>query len=211
MRNLFQPSSNLPNRIGKGFLQLSAIALLASVSSCDTLFASVDEQSNLPPCVDSYCDCGDFVSRDLAQTVLDSFQEDYYGLDRDGNGLACERRPIVDMSLDWETYFSNNEHLMWGNPSHAGQQNPDNWIIEREQYVLSYNQSLNRLNWASWWVDERWLGRTSRQDDFRPDGGLPAGFYQATPTEYRRSGYDRGHMVPSGDRTFSPRDNTNPF
>ncbi|MEO0645819.1 MAG: DNA/RNA non-specific endonuclease, partial [Cyanobacteria bacterium J06650_10] len=67
------------------------------------------------------------------------------------------------------------------------------------------------LNWASWWVDDRWLGRTERQDDFRPDGGLPKGFYQATPGEYRRSGYDRGHLVPSGDRTANPRDNSLTF
>ena len=198
----------------KGWIKAAIAALTigisSSLSSCGILFKP-DIYASLPPCVDSYCDCGDFKNQQLAQTVLDSFSDDYHGLDRDRNGLACERLPQSDLSLDWATYTSSNEHLLLGNPSNAGQDNPDNLLIERDQYVLSYSRDRNSLNWASWWVDPRWLGRTSRQDDFRVDGGLPKGFYQATPSEYRRSGYDRGHMVPSGDRTASTRDNSITF
>ncbi|MEL6814171.1 MAG: DNA/RNA non-specific endonuclease [Cyanobacteria bacterium J06598_3] len=182
-----------------------AIALLVG---CDEV---TDSMANMPPCVDSYCDCSDFVSQDVAQLVLESFKEDYYGLDRDNNGQACESIPQVDMSLDWATYFSDSEHLTFGNPSNAGQDNPNNFLLEREQYALSYNKARNVLNWASWRVDRRWLGRTDRQNDFRPDGVLPRGMYQPTPGEYRRSGYDRGHMVPSGDRTSTERDNSLTF
>ena len=32
-----------------------------------------------------------------------------------------------------------------------------------------------------------------------------------TPGDYRRSGYDRGHMVPSGDRTVTAQDNSLTF
>ena len=73
---------------------------------CDGL--AVDDYSNLPPCVDSYCDCGDFVSRDLAQDVFDAFKEDFYSLDRDGNGQACESLPQVVLSLKRATECSNN-------------------------------------------------------------------------------------------------------
>ncbi|MEL7331997.1 MAG: DNA/RNA non-specific endonuclease, partial [Cyanobacteria bacterium J06560_2] len=187
------------------------VALSTGLVSCEALLSPADDYSNLPPCVDNTCDCGDFVSRELAQRVFDAFKEDYYGLDQDGNGQACEALPQVDLTLDWATYFSNSEHLVFGNPSNAGKDNPNNWLIEREQYVLGYGRDRNALNWASWWVDNRWLGRTERQDDFRPDGVLPKGFYQATPGEYRRSGYDRGHMVPSGDRTANLRDNSLTF
>ncbi len=188
-----------------------AIALLTiGLSGCDSL-AESDIYASLPPCVDSYCDCGDFKNQQLAQTVLEAFADDYYGLDKDRNGLACERLPQTDLSLGWATYFSNNEHLILGNPSNAGQDDPNNLLVERDQYVLSYSRDRNLLNWASWWVDPRWLGTTGRQDDFRVDGGLPKGFYQATPSEYQRSGYDRGHMVPSGDRTSNPRDNSITF
>ncbi len=192
------------------FAQIAVVTavLLPGLAAC---LSAADDYSNLPPCVDNTCNCGDFASRDLAQLVFDSFKEDYYSLDRDGNGQACESLPQVDLSLERATYFSNNEHLIFGNPSNAGKDNPNNWLMEREQYVLSYGRDRNLINWASWWVDDRWLGQTDRQDDFRPDGGLPKGFYQATPGEYRRSGYDRGHLVPSGDRTANPRDNSLTF
>ncbi|MGB7485402.1 MAG: DNA/RNA non-specific endonuclease, partial [Phormidesmis sp.] len=198
-------------RLGEWFGRAAVAVLMAGLSGCDLLFAAADDYSKLPPCVNNVCNCSDFVSRDLAQQVFEAFKEDFYRLDRDGNGQACESLPQVAISLDLATYFSNNEHLALGNPSNAGQENPNNWLIEREQYVLSYGRDRNLLNWASWWVDARWLGQTERQDDFRPDGGLPQGFYQATPGEYRRSGYDRGHMVPSGDRTDNARDNSLTF
>ena len=186
------------------------IAVAIGLSSCDT-FAEADIYARLPPCVDSYCDCSDFTSQDQAQQVLIAFDQDYDNLDSDGNGVACESLPQAGIEPDQPTYFSNSEHLTFGNPSNAGKANPDNWLIERSQYTLSYSQSRNVLNWASWRVDNRWLGQTDRQDNFRPDGGLPKGFYQATPGEYRRSGYDRGHMVPSGDRTDTAQDNSITF
>ena len=181
-----------------------------ALASCDAL-SEEDIYASLPPCADSYCDCSDFISQDQAQQVLVAFETDVHNLDSDRNGAACESLPQVDLGLDWPTYFSNSEHLTFGNPSNAGKENPDNFLIERSQYALSYSKSRNVLNWASWRVDYRWLGQTGRQDDFRPDGGLPKGFYQATPGEYRRSGYDRGHMVPSGDRTDTPQDNSITF
>ena len=185
--------------------------LAIGLTSCDTLLEASDPYANLPPCADGYCDCSDFTSQDQAQQVLFAFEEDVHNLDSDRNGTACESLPLVDLRLDAPTYFSNSEHLTFGNPSNAGKDNPENLLIERPQYALSYSQSRNVLNWASWRVDSRWLGQTERQDNFRPDGGLPKGFYQVTPGEYRRSGYDRGHMVPSGDRTDTPSDNSITF
>ncbi|MEO0771483.1 MAG: hypothetical protein AAFY72_19030, partial [Cyanobacteria bacterium J06649_4] len=56
---------------------VSWAVLAALLSSCE---GYSEDYSNLPPCVDSYCDCSDFASQDLAQLVFDSFKEDYYGL-----------------------------------------------------------------------------------------------------------------------------------
>ena len=196
--------------IRQGSALTIAAALSLGLSSCDELLED-DIYASLPPCADSSCDCSDFISQDQAQQVLITFEDDVFNLDSDDNGTACESLPQGEIGLDWPTYFSNSEHLTFGNPSNAGKENPDNFLIERSQYVLSYSKNRNVLNWASWRVDDRWLGQTDRQDNFRPDGGLPKGFYQATPGEYRRSGYDRGHMVPSGDRTDTPQDNSITF
>jgi endonuclease G len=55
------------------------------------------------------------------------------------------------------------------------------------------------------------LGSTPRQDDFRADTTLPAGWYQVQATDFSGSGFDRGHMCPSGDRTISVSANSATF
>ena len=105
---------------------------------------------------------------------------------------------------------SRNVHLKYGNPSQAGSQ-LNNYLIERPQFALSYNCSAGIANWASWELDRNWLGKVDRSNDFRPDLDLPEGCYAARPSDYRGSGYDRGHLVPSGDRTRRQDDNSVTF
>ncbi len=169
------------------------------------------DSSTLPPCVDDDCNCGDFASQPQAQAVLDAFAGDPYGLDGDGNGGACDLLPADLPPADPPAPPSSHPHLVLGNPSQAAITNPNNYLIQRDQYALSYSRDRSGLNWASWAVDAAWLGSVGRQDDFRPDGALPAGFYQVGPNDYRGSGYDRGHVVPSGDRTNTSRDNSATF
>lgn len=167
--------------------------------------------SALPPCVNDDCNCGDFRDQALAQTVLDAYVGDPFLLDQDGNDVACESLPPISSGLDPAVPPSRSVHLALGNPSNAGTGNLDNYLIERSQYALSYNRDRGTANWASWQVSADWLGRTERQDNFRQDGGLPVGVYQVTPNDYRNTGFNRGHIVPSGDRTRSPQDNSATF
>ena len=53
------------------------------------------------------------------------------------------------------------------------------------------------------------LGKEDR-GNFRPDPDLPKE-WQIGPNDYRGSGYDRGHVCPSGDRTGSREDNDATF
>jgi endonuclease G len=169
------------------------------------------EISRLPPCVDDDCNCGDFRDQALAQTVLEAFPQDVFRLDQDRNGVACEELPPVSPGLDPAVPPTQNLHLLLGNPSNAGTGNLQNYLIERPQYVLSYHRDHGTANWVSWQLSADWLGDTPRQDNFRQDGGLPSGVYQVTPNDYRESEYDRGHILPSGDRTRSVRDNAATF
>lgn len=167
--------------------------------------------ATLPPCVDDDCDCGDFRDQALAQAVLEAFPQDPFVLDQDGNGVACESLPPVSAGLDPAVPLSRSPHLVLGNPSNAGSGNLNNYLIERSPYALSYNRDRGTANWVSWQLNADWLGNTERQDNFRQDGGLPAGVYQVTPNDYRNTGFDRGHIVPSGDRTGSVPDNSATF
>ena len=108
---------------------------------------------------------------------------------------------------------SGNVHLTMGNPSNAvtNISSPTNYLMEKSQYVLSYHRDNGTPNWVSWHLDTSWLGSTPRQDDFRSDTTLPAGWYRVTGSDYSGSGYDRGHMTPSGDRTSSVANNSATF
>ncbi len=103
---------------------------------------------------------------------------------------------------------SNDGNLLLGNATKAAKA-PDNYLIERPQYTLSYNHSKGESNWVAWHIDRQDLGGADR-GKFRPDPDLPAD-WQITPNDYRGSGYDRGHVCPSGDRTNSREDNDATF
>jgi endonuclease G len=81
----------------------------------------------------------------------------------------------------------------------------------KPQYALSYNRDKGIPNWVSWQLNKSWIGNVERSNDFRPDSELPDGWYRVRGKEYRGSGYDRGHVVPSGDRTNNPSDNSATF
>jgi endonuclease G, mitochondrial len=108
---------------------------------------------------------------------------------------------------------SSSVHLTMGNPSGATTSvaQTTNYLMEKPQYAMSYHRDNGRPNWVSWHLDPSWLGSTPRQDDFRPDTSLPAGWYQVLGTDFSGSGYDRGHMCPSGDRTSSVANNSATF
>jgi endonuclease G len=106
---------------------------------------------------------------------------------------------------------SDNIHLTFGNPSRANASDLDNYLIERSQYVLSYNCHAGIPNWVSWQLNSSWLGNVDRLNDFRPDPQLPESCYRVLPTDYRGSGFDRGHLIPSGDRTSRKLDNSSTF
>ena len=109
---------------------------------------------------------------------------------------------------------STSEQLALGNPSGAtadpGQ--PNNYLIVRDQYALSYSRDRGIPTWVSWHLAAADLGTTTRDSGaFITDNTLPAGWYRVTHNDYANSGYDRGHMTPSGDRTASEEANEATF
>jgi len=101
-------------------------------------------------------------------------------------------------------------HAPWGFPMDT---NPkDDHLIERKQYVLSYNEHLNVANWVAWQLNATWYGSTPRRSGkFITDTSLPESFTRITHDDYTKSGYDRGHIVRSEERTANIEDNTSTF
>ena len=119
--------------------------------------------------------------------------------------VSCARPKIVSTN--------DSIHLLLGNPTNAqaNESVPYNYLIIKPQYALSYNRSKGHANWVSWELSQQWLGSSDRQNDFRPDPTLPAAWYKVTPNDYTNSGFDRGHLCPSADRTNSPGNNSETF
>jgi endonuclease G len=108
---------------------------------------------------------------------------------------------------------SASVHLTMGNPSNATEDvnQPTNYLMIKEAYALSYHRDRGIPNWTSWHLDSTWLGSAPRQNDFRNDPSLPSGWYQVQGTDYSGSGFDRGHMTPSADRTSTVALNSQTF
>ena len=93
-------------------------------------------------------------------------------------------------------------HLTMGNPSGAAASigQPNNYLMEKPEFALSYSRDLGRPNWVSWHLSDDWIGSLPRVDTFRPDPAVPPDWYRVQAFDFTDSGFDRGHMVPNADR-----------
>ncbi|MFR3548967.1 DNA/RNA non-specific endonuclease [uncultured Coprobacter sp.] len=75
-------------------------------------------------------------------------------------------------------------------------------IIEHEGYTVSYNKNWRLPNWVAYELTRDELrGTATRTDKFVVDPYVNG--VSATNTDYRKSGFDRGHMAPAADMTWS--------
>ena len=109
--------------------------------------------------------------------------------------------------------FKDDAHLLLGNPSGALARlaNANNYFMEKPSYSLSYNNTKRTANWVSWHLDQSDIGYSDRQNNFRADEALPSNWYHVKASDYKKSGFDRGHLCPSADRTSSSVANSSTF
>ncbi|HUJ13808.1 MAG TPA: DNA/RNA non-specific endonuclease [Thermoanaerobaculia bacterium] len=99
---------------------------------------------------------------------------------------------------------SSDLSLVMGNPTNASLADPDNYLMTKPEFTESYNRDSGRPNWVSWHLTDAWspsANATGRTDTFRPDPAIPSDWYRVLHTDFSGSGFDRGHMCPSADRT----------
>jgi endonuclease G len=127
---------------------------------------------------------------------------------------SATRINFDDFSItDYTPYTPVNVHVTFGNASSAVTSTsfPANYLHVKSQFTMSYHRDKGIPNWVAWHLASNWLGSTPRQDDFRADNTLPSGWYQVGSSSYSGSGFDRGHMCPSADRTLTVTDNSATF
>lgn len=77
-------------------------------------------------------------------------------------------------------------------------------LIEHKGHTLVYNKKYNTPKWVAWTLTaERTYGNIPRSTKFYADPLLPKD-NRVDWYEYKESGYDRGHMCPSGDNKWDP-------
>ncbi len=102
--------------------------------------------------------------------------------------------------------------LVLGNPSNASadKTNPDNYLLSHNGFVLSYNKTRGAANWVTWHLSRTDIGAVERTNAFAPDTSLPKDWW-IRPSDYVGSGYDRGHLCPSKDRSDTEANNRETF
>ena len=89
------------------------------------------------------------------------------------------------------------DNLVFGIPGQA------DVIINREGYALGYSDYHEQATWVIYRMtrEEAIAKIARREDNFREDPEITTG--SATLADYRGSGYDRGHLAPAADMSFS--------
>jgi endonuclease G, mitochondrial len=77
-----------------------------------------------------------------------------------------------------------------------------NDIVDHKYYTLSYSEKHEQAEWVAYELKKEQLAQTNFDrpyfiDDPEVDSG------SASWKNYKRSGYDKGHLCPAGDRRFS--------
>lgn len=99
-----------------------------------------------------------------------------------------------------------NKHLPLGVLPGANQ------VLCHDGYAAGYSYELKIPLWAAYRItNDSANGRNvDRQDDFRVNPDIPEQ-YSSRKSDYRGSGYDRGHMAPSGSIDYSESANSETF
>ena len=84
------------------------------------------------------------------------------------------------------------------------------YTVKHKHFTLSYSEEHEQAEWVAYTLMNSDIQKnTKRTDKFREDPDVKTG--SATLKDYRKSGYDRGHLCPSADRTISYTANSETF
>jgi endonuclease G len=75
-------------------------------------------------------------------------------------------------------------------------------VIHHPGYSLAYDESSEQAAWVAYCLTAgETMARVERSNDFRSDPSVRSG--SAAHSDYKGSGYDRGHLAPAADMAWS--------
>jgi endonuclease G len=116
-------------------------------------------------------------------------------LDEGPDTTLTQDSPSTELS--WETYsWPPNLELPTGPTCDA--------MLERAGYTLCYADQHEQAYWVAYTLSlSELISKVKRKDNFSPDKDLITGSAQLA--DYRRSGYDRGHLAPAADMSWGAK------
>ena len=76
-------------------------------------------------------------------------------------------------------------------------------IIYHTGFTLSYNETHEQASWVAYELTaSELIKKVNRSNNFKKDPKVKT--VSALPSDYLRSGYDRGHLAPAADLSWSP-------
>ena len=96
--------------------------------------------------------------------------------------------------------------LFFFNQLYAQNENPkvllNEEIIKHSGFTLSYNENYEQASWVAYELTaDELIKRVKRSDYYKKDGKVSTG--SALPSDYTKSGYDKGHLAPAADLSWS--------
>ena len=81
--------------------------------------------------------------------------------------------------------------------------NKKDQVIKHAAYTLCYDENFEQAKWVAYLLTSKMCSNNEeeRTDNFREDPSVMTG--SAVPNDYKKSGYDRGHLCPAGDMGWS--------
>ncbi len=76
-------------------------------------------------------------------------------------------------------------------------------VVRHLGYTLCYDENYEQAKWVAYRLTAEMCNNNEeeRTDDFREDKAIRTG--SAIPADYKKSGFDRGHLCPAGDMAWS--------
>jgi len=80
----------------------------------------------------------------------------------------------------------------------------DEIVIEHSGYTVSFNKNHKQANWVAYELTKAEIsGEHKRKNNFKTDPKIPG--KTASPNDYKGTDYDRGHLAPAADMTWSKK------
>lgn len=126
-------------------------------------------------------------------TAQDSVNQKLDRIEAKLDTLLAIHRNQADVSVSSGDTLRDTSNLRWGIVGTRGT------ILDKRFFVINHNDSWREPYWVAYRLTAQDLqGTVTRRDDFRPDQQLPPGS-RSELSDYRGSGYDRGHNAPAAD------------